>query len=199
MRRITAGLFIALDGVVADPQDWHFPYFNDEMGAAVTEQMGAADTMLFGRTTYEGFAAAWPGREREGGPDAEMARHFGDIRKIVVTHREIDLQWRNSEVLQGDLVDAVTALKQERGGDIGLSGSVSIVRQLLSARLIDELHLLVHPIAMRSGMRLFEQADTPLPLTLLRSATFKTGVVHTVYGPGELLEGGYEQARDNLR
>ena len=198
MRRITAGLFIALDGVVADPQNWHFPYFNDEMGAAVSDQMGTADTMLFGRTTYEGFAAAWPEREHAGGPDAEMARHFGDIRKIVATHRGIDLQWRNSEVLQGDLIESVTALKQEPGGDIGLSGSVSIVRQLLSAKLIDELHLLVHPIAMRSGMRLFEEADTPLPLTLLRSATFKTGVVHTVYGPGEILEGGYEQARENL-
>jgi dihydrofolate reductase len=199
MRRITAGLFIALDGVVADPQDWHFPYFNDEMGAAVGDQVGTADTMLFGRTTYEGFAAAWPAREQGEGGEAEMARHFGDIRKIVVTHRDIDLTWRNSEVLQGDLIEAVIALKQEPGGDIGMSGSVSIVRQLLEANLIDELHLLVHPIAIRSGLRLFEEADTPLPLTLLRSATFETGVVHTVYGPGELLEGGYEQAREQLR
>lgn len=198
MRRITAGLFIALDGVVAEPQDWHFPYFDDEMGAAVGEQMGTADTMLFGRTTYEGFATAWPAREQEEGGEAEMARHFGDIRKIVATHRDIDLSWRNSEVLQGDLIEAVTALKQEPGGDIGMSGSVSIVRQLLDAQLIDELHLLIHPIARRSGMRLFEDAATPLPLTLLRSATFKTGVVHTVYGPGELLEGGYEQAREQL-
>ncbi|MQY20873.1 dihydrofolate reductase family protein [Nocardia macrotermitis] len=198
MRRITAGLFIALDGVVAEPQDWHFPYFNEEMGAAVGEQMGTADTMLFGRTTYEGFAAAWPEREAAGGPDAEMARHFGDVRKIVATRHDIALTWRNSEVLQGDLVAAVTALKQEPGGDIGLSGSVSIVRQLLAAKLIDELHLLIHPIAMRSGMRLFEEAETPLPLTLLRSATFETGVIHTVYGPGEILEGGYEQARESL-
>ncbi len=198
MRKITAGLFISLDGVVENPQDWHFPYFNDEMGAAVGEQMGTADTMIFGHTTYQGFAGAWPEREAAGGPDAEMARHFGDIRKIVVSHSPLDFTWRNTEQLQGDLIDAVTALKQTEGGDIGLSGSVSVVRQLLAADLVDELHLLIHPIAMRKGLRLFEESDTPLPLTLLRSATFKTGVVHAVYGPGELREGGYEQARENL-
>jgi len=194
MRKITAGLFISLDGVVEDPQDWHFPYFNDEMGAAVGDQMGTADTMLFGRTTYEGFAGAWPERESAGGPDAEMAKHFGEIRKIVVSHGPLEFTWRNSEQLQGELIEAVAALKQTAGGDIGLSGSVSVVRQLLAAGLIDELHLLVHPIAMRKGMRLFDESDTPLPLTLLRSATFKTGVVHTVYGPGEQREGGYAEA-----
>ncbi|MBU3067228.1 dihydrofolate reductase family protein [Nocardia sp. NEAU-G5] len=198
MRKITAGLFISLDGVVEDPQDWHFPYFNDEMGEAVQGQMGTADTMLFGNTTYQGFAGAWPEREAAGGPDAEMAKHFGDIRKIVVSRGKLEFTWRNSEQLEGDLIEAVTALKQTEGGDIGLSGSVSVVRQLLNAGLIDELHLLVHPIAMRKGTRLFDEADTPLPLELLRSATFKTGVVHTVYGPGKAREGGYEQAREHL-
>src|SRR6266702_3444835 len=166
MRKITAGLFISLDGVVEDPQDWHFPYFNDEMAEAVQGQMGTADTMLFGRATYEGFAGAWPERETAGGPDAPMAKHFGDIRKIVVSHRPLEFTWRNSEQLEGDLVEAVTALEQTQGGDIGLSGSVSVVRQLLAAGLIDELHLLVHPIAMRKGMRLFDEGDPPIPLTL---------------------------------
>ena len=126
MRKITAGLFISLDGVVEDPQNWHFPYFNDEMGEAVQGQMGTADTMLFGHATYAGFADAWPGREAAGGPDAAMARHFGDVRKIVVSHGELELTWRNSEQLEGDLVEAVTALKRTAGGDIGMSGSVSV-------------------------------------------------------------------------
>jgi dihydrofolate reductase len=127
-----------------------------------------------------------------------MARHFGDIRKIVASRQDLEFSWRNSELLQGDLIESVTALKREPGGDIGLSGSVSIVRQLLAADLIDELHLLIHPIAMRTNMRLFTEADNPLPLTLLRSATFKTGVIHAVYGPGEIREDGYEQAKENL-
>ena len=198
MRKITAGMFISLDGVVEDPQNWHFPYFNDEMGEAVQGQMGTADTMLFGHSTYAGFAEAWPAREAAGGPDAGMAKHFGDIRKIVVSHDKLEFTWRNSEQLEGDLIEAVTALKQTEGGDIGMSGSVSVVRQLLAAELIDELHLLVHPIVLRAGQRLFDEGDAPIPLELLRSATFKTGVVHLVYGPGELREGGYEQATEHL-
>lgn len=215
MRKITAGMFISLDGVVEDPQNWHFPYFNDEMGEAVQGQMGTADTMLFGHSTYAGFAEAWPEREAAGGPDAGMARHFGDIRKIVVSHSDLEFTWRNSEQLRFDtaspgipsgvavgrragLIEAVTALKQTEGGDIGMSGSVSVVRQLLAAELIDELHLLVHPIVLRAGQRLFDEGDAPIPLELLRSATFKTGVVHLVYGPGELREGGYEQATEHL-
>ena len=182
MRKITAGLFISLDGVTEAPDQWHFPYFNDQMGAAVDSQLGAADTLLLGRVTYDSFAGAWPARELDGGDDAEFAKFLGDTRKIVASRQQLELSWRNSELLKGDLEDAVTALKNEPGGDIGLSGSVSIVRQLLTARLLDELHLLVHPIAVRHGNRLFDQGD-PMPLQLLSSATFTTGVVHLVYGP----------------
>jgi dihydrofolate reductase len=200
MRKITAGLFVALDGVVEDPQDWHFPYFNDEMGVAVTAQLGAADTLLLGRKTYEGFAAAWPDREDGGEEDAPMAKALGDARKVVVSHQQLDLPWRNSELLTGDLVEGVTALKNEPGeGSIGMSGSVSVVRQLLAAKLIDELHLLVHPIAMGKGLRLFEDGAEPLPLELLRSETFKTGVLNLVYGPSDgPAEAGYDEAKTHI-
>ncbi|MEU6563374.1 dihydrofolate reductase family protein [Nocardia nova] len=198
MRTLTAGLFIALDGVVENPQDWHFPYYNDEMGAAVDAQLGSADTLLLGRKTYDSFAGAWPERETAGGPDAEFGRKLGDARKIVVSGQDLTFTWRNSELLHGDPVTAVTALKQESGGAIAMSGSVSVVRVLLGAGLIDELHLLVHPIAVRTGMRLFDDAATPVPLTLLRSTAFRTGVVHSVYGPGQPLEGDYEQAKQHL-
>jgi dihydrofolate reductase len=133
MRKITAGMFVALDGVVEAPDQWHFPYFNDEMGQAVDAQLGAADTILLGRQTYDSFAGAWPDREAEGGEDADFAKKLGDARKIVVSNQNLEFTWRNSEQLKGDLVDAVTALKREPGGDIGMSGSVSVVRQLLSA------------------------------------------------------------------
>jgi dihydrofolate reductase len=199
MRKITAGLFMSLDGVVQDPQNWHFPYFNDEMGVAVAGQLKDVDTILFGRTTYEGFAQAWPDREAAGGEDAGFAKQLGDARKIVASHGKVDLTWRNSEQLEGDLVESVTALKNEPGGDIGLSGSVSIIRQLLGAGLLDELHLLVHPIAVRNGLRLFDEADTTLPLKLLSSDTFETGVMYLVYGPAdEVPEGGYEEAKAHI-
>jgi len=199
MRKITAGLFISLDGVVEAPDQWHFPYFNDEMGAAVGATFGTADTMLFGRTTYDSFAGAWPEREAAGGEDAGFAKQLGDVRKIVASRQKLAFTWRNSERLEGDLVETVTALKNEEGGDIALSGSVSVVRQLLAAGLLDELHLLVHPIAVRKGMRLFEEGDSSIPLKLISSQTFQTGVVSLVYGPEDVAGAGtYEEARGHL-
>ena len=200
MRKIQAGLFISLDGVVEDPQDWHFPYFNEEMGAAVDATLGRSDTLLLGRKTYDSFAGAWPDRELAGEEDAGMAKKLGDARKIVVSNQPLEFTWRNSELLDGDLVEAVTALKNEPGDTpIAMSGSVSIVRQLLAAGLLDELHLLVHPIAVRKGMQLFDENDAPVPLTLISSETFKTGVLNLVYGPAESTsDAGYDEAKVHL-
>jgi dihydrofolate reductase len=198
MRKITAGLFIALDGVVEAPDQWHFPYFNEEMGAAVDATLGAADTVLFGRKTYDSFAGAWPEREEAGEDDAGLAKKLGDVRKIVVSKQKLEFTWRNSEQLEGDLVEAVTALKNEPGGNIGMSGSVSVVRQLLAAGLLDELHLLVHPIAVGKGMRLFDEGET-IPLRLISSETFETGVLNLVYGPAESIrDASYEDAKVHL-
>lgn len=186
MKKITAGLFTSVDGVVGEPQTWHFPYFCEELGAAVGEQLGSADTILFGRVTYDSFAGAWPAREEAGEADAGMAKAIGDARKIVVSRSPLEFTWRNSEQLKGELVEGVRALKAEPGeGAIGLSGSVSVIRQLLAAKLLDELHLYVHPVAVRKGIRLFEDADTPIPLTLLSCTAFKSGTVHMVYGPSD--------------
>jgi dihydrofolate reductase len=189
-----------VDGVVENPQDWHFPYFNDEMGAAVTATLGAVDIVLFGRKTYDSFAGAWPERETAGGEDAPMAKALGDVRKIVVSDQQLEFTWRNSEQLQGDLVPTVAALKNEPGdATIGLSGSVSVVCQLLAAGLLDELHLLVHPIAVRKGMGLFDEGETPIPLTLISSKPFKTGVLNLVYGPAESTgDASYDDARAHL-
>src|SRR5687768_15689113 len=200
MRKITAGLFMSLDGVVEAPDQWHFPYFNEEMGDAVGATLGQVDTMLFGRKTYDSFAGAWPEREAAGEEDAPLAKKLGDARKIVVSNQQLEFTWRNSEQLQGDLVEAVTALKNEPGdGTIGMSGSVSVVRQLLAAGLLDELHLLVHPIAVRKGMRLFDEGEPPIPLTLISSQTFDTGVLNLVYAPAESAgTAGYEDAKVHL-
>ena len=200
MRKIVAGMFISLDGVVEDPHLWHFPYFNDEMGAAVSATLASTDTILLGRKTYDSFAGAWPEREAAGGDDAGMAKALGDARKIVVSNQDLTFTWRNSELLKGHLVEGVTALKNESGETaIGMSGSVSVVRQLLAAGLLDELQLLVHPIAVRKGMRLFDEGESPIPMTLRSSETFTTGVLNLTYGPAESVgDATYDDAKTHL-
>ncbi|WP_125773820.1 dihydrofolate reductase family protein [Antribacter gilvus] len=199
MAKITSSLFIALDGVVeVGDGAWHFPYYDDEMGAAVDSGQGSADTMLFGRVTYESFAGAWPEREEAGDVDADFARRLGDMRKIVVSSQPLRFSWRNSEQLRGALVDAVRELRRQPG-HIALSGSPSVVRQLLAAGLIDELHLFVHPIAAGSGARLFDDDGPVLPLRLLSAKPFDTGVLHLVYGPDTAArQGSYDEAKQHL-
>lgn len=189
---------MALDGVVEAPDQWPFPYFSDEMGVAVTAQTEGVDTMLFGRKTYDSFAGAWPERELAGGPEAEYARGLGEMRKIVASHQQLDFSWRNSEQLQGDLIEFVRDLKAADGGNIALSGSVSVVRQLLRAGLVDELHLLVHPIVVGHGLRMFDDGET-IPLRLLSSDAFPTGVVYSIYAPDTAPPvGGYREAAQHL-
>lgn len=200
MATIKASLFTALDGVV-DPEvgNWHFPYFNEEMGAAVGGTHDA-DVMLFGRVTYDSFAGAWPDREAAGEDDAEFARQLGDLRKIVVSRSPLQFSWRHSEQLEGELVEAVTALKADPSiGQIALSGSTSVVRQLLQAGLLDELHLFVHPATAGGGLRLFEDGMPAQHLRLLSATPFATGVVHLVYAPDpNPPTGDYDTAKGNL-
>jgi len=187
MATIVSTLFSSLDGVVEIDPAWHFPYFDENMGAAVGEDYEDADALLLGRVTYDSFAGAWPDRETAGGEDAVFAAQLGDTRKVVATRGGQDLGWRNVEALQGDLVEAVTALSAEPGIEkIVVPGSISVVRQLLAAGLLDELRLLVHPVAARRGERLFDEGDEVYPLRLLRSDVFPTGVVRLVYTPSEL-------------
>ena len=200
MATITASLFSALDGVV-DPGvgNWHFPYFNDEMGEAV-DGTHDADVMLFGRVTYDSFSGAWPEREAAGGEDAAFAKRLGDMRKIVASRRQLQLSWRNSEQLEGDLVEAVTALKKDAAIErIALSGSVSVVRQLLDAGLLDELHLFVHPATAGSGLKLFEDDGPARHLSLISAQPFTTGVLHLVYAVDPSPPtGSYDEAKERL-
>lgn len=199
MRKIFASLFISLDGVVEAPDQWHFPYFDDDMGAAVGALLERSDTLLIGRKTYDSFAGAWPGREAEGGEDYAFAKLLGDSRKIVLSRQKLDFHWRNSEQLEGDFATFVTALKEEPGKDISVSGSISVIRKLMDTGLLDELHLLVHPIVVRKGMRLFDEADTTIPLKLLTTQRFASGVVYLVYAPATAVgDATYEDAKTHL-
>lgn len=187
MATIVSTLFISLDGVVEIDPAWHFPYFDEHMGAAVGEDYADVDVLLLGRITYESFAGAWPDREAEGGEDAGFAKQLGDTRKLVATRGEKDLGWRNAEAVRGDLVEAVTAVAAEPGvRKVLVAGSPDLVRQLLAAGLLDELRLYVHPVAARHGQRLFDEGDDVVPLRLLSSDVYPTGVLRLVYAPGEL-------------
>lgn len=187
MATIVSTLFMALDGVVEIDPAWHFPYFDDQMGAAVGEDYEGVDALVLGRVTYDSFAGAWPEREAAGGEDAGFAAQLGDTRKLVATRGDQDLGWRNVEAVRGDLADAVQALASEPGVEkVLIPGSISVVRQLLAAGLVDELRLFVHPVAARHGERLFDEGEPMYPLRLLRSETFPTGVVRLVYATGDM-------------
>lgn len=184
MAKIVSTLFMSLDGVIEPDENWHFPYFDEAMGAAVDDDYSTADTLLLGRVTYDSFAGAWPEREEAGGEDYHFAKIIGDMRKVVVSHQRLDLGWRNVEQIEGDLVPAARALRDDptvKG--ILIPGSISVVRQLLAAGLLDELRLLVHPVAVRNGPRLFDDGESSYHLRLVKSEAFPTGVVRLIYSP----------------
>ncbi len=180
MRKIVAGLFISLDGVYEAPETWHVPYFNDEMGAAVGSQMAESDGMLLGRVTYEEFAAYWPSQTSEG-EAGEMADVMNDTPKYVVSRTLKTPEWTNTTLLDGNnAADELTALKQQPGKAISITGSGTLVRTLLRDGLLDELRLLVHPIVVGHGKRLFDDGEQ-VALALTDAQTFSTGVLALTY------------------
>jgi dihydrofolate reductase len=177
-RKVVAGLFVSLDGVVEAPEKWHFPYLSEQMEAAVGQMYAEADTLLLGRVTYEAFAAVWPHQT------GEMADAINGIGKVVASTTLTEVTWNNSTLIEGDLVAVVKELKKQPGGTIALTGSISLIRALLAAGLLDELRLLVHPLVVGTGMRLFPEDTPPVPLELVRSAAFGGGVLDLIYRPG---------------
>ncbi|MET8234651.1 dihydrofolate reductase family protein [Micromonospora sp. NPDC005298] len=200
MAKVISTLFISADGVAEIDPDWHFPYFDDNMGRAVGEDYDTADVLLIGRETYDSFAGAWPDREAAGGEDASFAKQLGDMRKIVVSRQPLTFSWRNSELLSGDLLDTVAALRADpdsRG--VLIPGSISVVQQLLAAGLVDELRLLVHPVAARKGRRLFDDGGTPYHLKVTATEAFPTGVIRVIYAPTDAPGAvGYDEITDQV-
>jgi dihydrofolate reductase len=177
VRKIKSNFFVSLDGVVESPDKWHFPYFDDEMGATVGAGFAAADALLMGRVLYEQWAAYWPGHADE---------PFGDvmnsIKKYVVSNSLQAAEWQNSEIISGDVTQKLAGIKAREGGDIAMSGSATTVRWLLREDLLDELNLLVHPIVVGSGLARLSPPDEPgIPLELRSAQTFKTGVLNLSY------------------
>jgi len=181
MRKIKSNFFISLDGVVESPEKWHFPYFDDEMGGAVGAAFATTDALLMGRVLYDEWAVYWPEHADE---------PFGDVmnsmKKYVVSNSLQAAEWQNSEIISGDVAQKLTELKTQDGGDITMSGSATTVRWLLREGLLDELNLLVHPIAVGEGLaRLFPPDEPSIALKLLSAETFKTGVLNLSYARAE--------------
>lgn len=182
MTTVTSTLFIALDGVVEPDETWHFPYFDERMGAAVGEDYAGTDVLVLGRVTYDSFAGAWPAREKAGEADAAFAVELGDLRKIVATRGTQDLGWRNASA-SSDIVATVRELRAADGVDkILVAGSVSIVRQLLAAGQLDELRLLLHPATGGGGRtRLFDDDAASQAFELVASEALPKGAVRLIY------------------
>src|SRR5262245_46993516 len=174
--KVFATLFMTLDGVVADPHKWSFPFWDDGIAAFKNDELKASEALLLGRVTYEGFAAAWPGRR----DDTGFADKFNAMPKYVASTTLKKLGWNNSHLLEGDVPKAVAKLKAQGAGDIAIHGSVSLINALLPHRLIDRLHLIVYPIVLGEGKRLFD-AGTTANLTRVETKPFPKGAVGLVY------------------
>ena len=177
-RKLAVTEFLSLDGVMEAPQVWSGSYGNEESGKYKLDEVFATDALLLGRVTYEGFAEAWPGRTDEQG----FADRFNSIPKYVATTTLKDLKWNNSTRLEGDLAAAVSELKEEPGGDIVVHGSGDLIQSLMRENLIDEYRLMVFPIILGKGQRLFPEGSEA-KLRLVESKTFSSGVVVLTYGP----------------
>ena len=160
MRRIVVSEFVSLDGVMEDPGGaeksefggWTIPYWSAELGSFKFEELAAADALLLGRTTFQAFAAAWPSMTDEQG----FADRMNGIAKYVVSSTLTSAtEWANSTVINGDLVEEVSTLKEQPGQDILVAGSATLVQGLLAAGLVDDLRLAVYPVLLGGGKRLF--------------------------------------------
>jgi dihydrofolate reductase len=172
MRKVVVTEFLSLDGIMENPA-WSFKYWNDEIAKFKGEE-SASDALLLGRVTYEGFAAAWPQSKDQG------AAYFNGVRKYVVSNTLSKAEWNNSHILSGDAVAEISKLKQQDGTDIMVHGSGKLVQLLIQNNLVDRFRLLVYPLVLGKGQRLFE-ADSAASLKLVESRSVGSGVMALVY------------------
>lgn len=173
MRTVTASLFCSVDGVVQSPHLWQLDAFDDELGAAMDGMIERTDTVLLGRVSYQEWAGYWP---HQGADADDFADFISPVEKHVASRTlSGQLEWRGARLLDGDLLDAVASLKEADGGQIAVCGSISIVRQLLFAGLLDSLTLMVHPVVAGAGRHLFEPVDPVTQLTLEESTRTSKG------------------------
>ena len=175
MRKLVVTEFLSLDGVMENPA-WTFKYWNDELAKFKGEEASAGDALLLGRVTYEGFAAAWPQSKDEGAP------YFNSVRKYVVSRTLDKAEWNNSTLIKDNIVAEITKLKQQDGKDIVVHGSATLVQTLIQHDLVDRYRLLVYPVVLGKGKRLFQE-ETTTTLKLVEAQPFSSGVTALIYEP----------------
>ncbi len=176
MRKIIVSEFLTLDGVMEAPNEWSFPYWNEEIGKFKLDELFASDALLLGRVTYEGFAGAWPSRTDEAG----FAERMNTLPKYVVSTTLSNLEWNNSILVKGDIAQEISKLKQQNGRDILVGGSSTLVYTLIQHNLVDVYRLLIYPVILGKGKRLFTDGKKN-ELKLVEETPFTTGVVGLVY------------------
>ena len=178
MRKIIVTEFLTLDSVMEEPQNWSFPYWTDEIGKFKHDELFASDGQLLGRVTYEGFAAAWPGRtDKEG-----FADRINSLPKYVVSTTLKEAAWNNSKIIKKNAAEEIQKLKEQPGQDILVHGSATLVHTLMQHDLIDEYRLLVFPLVLGTGKRHFKDGVSA-KLKLIESKIYSSGVVLLRYQP----------------
>ncbi|MAS38328.1 MAG: pyrimidine reductase [Anaerolineaceae bacterium] len=175
MRSLIVTEFLSLDGVMESPQ-WTFSYWNDEIAQFKGEETSANEALLLGRVTYQGFAAAWPQSADEG------AAYFNGTRKYVVSTTLDTVDWNNSVLIKDNIIDEIRQLKQQEGPDLVVHGSATLVQTLIQHDLVDRYRLLIYPVVLGEGKRLFQQGATAT-LKLVKTQAFSSGVTALIYEP----------------
>jgi len=178
MRKVILSEYMTLDGVMEQPS-WTVPYWTDAIAKFKYDELFSSDALLLGRVTYEGFAAAWPSVNDE----QVFADRMNGLPKYVATATLTDLTWNNARALEGDVAAAVRALKEQDGQNILMYGSAALAQTLRQHGLIDEYRLMIHPLTLGSGKRLFQEGSDASALRLTDTQTFDSGVVVLTYAP----------------
>jgi dihydrofolate reductase len=190
MSRIVAAEYVTADGVMQDPGGvgeierggWSNPYWNDELAKFQAELLFASDALLLGRITYEGFAAAWPEMEDD---DDEFASRMNTMPKYVASRTLTNTEW-NATIIMGEVSEAVAKLKERPDQNLLLYGSSALLNTLLQHDLIDQYRLMIHPVVLGQGKRLFGDASEAKPLRLVDVSTTSTGVMIADYEPAPI-------------
>ena len=179
MRKVIVYEYMTLDGVVEAPEKWQFPYLSNDVAETIQTQISDADAIVLGRVTYDIFAASWPQRTHN---EFGVADKLNSAPKYVVSSTLKNPDWSNTTLIKGNTPEEIAKLKQGPGGNIAILGSAALVQSLMGCDLIDEYQLMVHPIAIGSGKRLFP-TGVNLPLKLVESKAFTSGVILLRYLP----------------
>jgi|SRR5579859_548115 len=180
MRKLVVTEYVTLDGVMEEPGVWSGPFWSEDSSQFKYDELFAADAQLLGRVTYEGFARAWPTMPGTG----DFGERMNGMPKYVVSSTLKQLDWNNSHLITGDIAQAVSDLKQQPGQDILVAGSAKLVSLLLQHDLVDELRLMLYPMVLGSGKRLFLDGAQRKTLKLVSSTPFSSGVIVLSYRPG---------------